>query len=74
MPNTFCHAAYRDSGRNGENAESVDRPTLYCRLVVVQQGSYGSPLSKYHASFTSDGLLCELEIVNRPVYTVVPLG
>ena len=77
MSNAFCRAACRDSGSNGENAESIDRlrrpryPQTPCRLVVVEQGSYRSPLSKAHGSLTSDGLLCELEIVNRPVHSTV---
>lgn len=70
MSNTFCREACRDPCSNGKNAKSVDRPTRYprtpCRLVVVEQNSYGAALSQAHASLISDGLLCELEIVNRP--------
>ena len=50
---------------------SADRQMHYpqtpCRLVVVEQGSYGASLGKAHASHTSYGLLCELEIVHKPV-------
>ena len=71
MSNTFCRTACRDHSNNREDVRSVDRPTRYpqtpCRLVVVEQSSYGAPLSKAHACLTSDGLLCELEIVDKPV-------
>ena len=78
MSNAFCRAACRNSGSNGENAESIDQlrrpcyPQTPCCLVVVRQGSYGSPLSKAHGSLTS-GLLCELEIANRPVHSTVAI-
>ena len=77
MSNTFCRAACRHCSNNGEDVRSVDQPMRYpqtlCRLVVVEQVSYGGPLSKAHACLISYGLLCELEIVDKPVQPILSI-
>ena len=71
MCNSFCRTLCCDYSSNWEDVWSADRQMRYpqtpCRLVVVEQGSHGASLSKAHASLTSYGLLCELEIVDKPV-------
>ena len=67
--NLFCRSVCRAREIEDEDEKINRRNTnaqIPCRLVVVQQDSYGGPLSEAHAALTSDGLECELEIISRP--------
>ena len=67
--NPFCRSVCRAREVEDEDENINRRNTnakITCRLVVVQQVSYGGPFSEAHAALTSDGLECEsLEIISR---------
>jgi hypothetical protein len=65
--NHFCHSVCHAREIEDENINRRNtNAQIPCRLVVVQQNSYGGPLSETRAALTSDGLECELEIISRP--------